>query len=158
MDYRIEDLSKTEKKVIFMIDEGDKVKIESITFTGNANVSAQTLRNAMKKTKVAVFWRILSDNTVYSQANYEADVESIKAVYQARGLQGHRRQGPDPRRLRRRSRRTKPEEDQAAGQDHDPDRRGRQVLHERDPDRRRAAERAADGDGRSDGRLRAERS
>ena len=68
-----------------MIDEGDKVKIESITFTGNANVSAQTLRNAMKKTKVAVFWRILSDNTVYSQANYEADVESLKAVYQARG-------------------------------------------------------------------------
>ncbi len=85
VDYKIEDLSKTEKKVIFMIDEGDKVKIESISFTGNANVSAQTLRNAMHKTKVAVFWRILSDNTVYSQANYEADVESLKAVYQARG-------------------------------------------------------------------------
>ena len=85
MDYRIEDLSKTEKKVIFLIDEGDKVKIESISFTGNENVSAQTLRNAMHKTKVAVFWRILSDNTVYSQANYEADVESLKGVYQARG-------------------------------------------------------------------------
>ncbi len=85
VDYRIEDLSKTEKKVIFLIDEGDKVKIESITFTGNEHVSAQTLRNAMHKTKVAVFWRILSDNTVYSQANYEADVESLKGVYQARG-------------------------------------------------------------------------
>jgi len=85
VDYKIEDLSKTEKKVIFTIDEGDKVKIESISFTGNANVSAQTLRNAMSKTKVAVFWRILSDYTVYSQANYEADVESLKAAYQARG-------------------------------------------------------------------------
>ncbi|MEX0878581.1 MAG: outer membrane protein assembly factor BamA [Thermoanaerobaculia bacterium] len=85
VDYRIEDLSKTEKKVVFVIDEGDKVKIESIMFTGNTAVSAQTLRNAMKKTKVATFWRILSDNTVYSQANYEADVEGIKAVYQARG-------------------------------------------------------------------------
>ena len=85
VDYRIEDISKTEKKVIFIIDEGDKVKIESITFTGNDHVSAQTLRNAMHKTKVATFWRILSDNTVYSQANYEADVESLKAVYQARG-------------------------------------------------------------------------
>ncbi len=85
VDYKIEDLSKTEKKVIFLIDEGDKVKIDSITFTGNDNVKAQTLRNAMKKTKVAVFWRILSDNTVYNQANYEADVESLKAVYQARG-------------------------------------------------------------------------
>ncbi len=85
VDYRIEDLSKTEKKVIFLIDEGDKVKIESISFTGNEHVSSQTLRNAMHKTKVAVFWRFLSDNTVYSQANYEADVESLKGVYQARG-------------------------------------------------------------------------
>jgi outer membrane protein assembly factor BamA len=39
----------------------------------------------MTKTKVAVFWRFLSDNTTYSQANYEADVESLKGVYQARG-------------------------------------------------------------------------
>jgi len=85
VDYRIEDLSKTEKKVLFLIDEGDKVKIESIEFTGNEHVSSQTLRNAMHKTKVAVFWRILSDNTVYSQANYEADVESLKGAYQARG-------------------------------------------------------------------------
>ena len=33
------------------------------------------LRNAMKKTKVNTFWRLLSENTTYSQANYEADVE-----------------------------------------------------------------------------------
>jgi outer membrane protein insertion porin family len=85
IDYRIDDLSKTEKKVVFLIDEGDKVKIESIQFTGNTAVSAQTLRNAMTKTKVAVWWRLLSDNTVYSQANYEADVESIKGVYQSKG-------------------------------------------------------------------------
>jgi outer membrane protein insertion porin family len=85
VDFKIDDLSKTEKKVTFLIDEGDKVKIESIKFTGNANVSSQTLRNAMHKTKVATFWRILSENTTYSQANYEADVESVKAVYQSRG-------------------------------------------------------------------------
>jgi outer membrane protein insertion porin family len=85
IDYRIDDLSKTEKKIVFLIDEGDKVKIESIQFTGNPAVSSQTLRNAMSKTKVAVWWRFLSDNTVYSQANYEADVESIKGVYQSKG-------------------------------------------------------------------------
>jgi outer membrane protein insertion porin family len=85
IDYRIDDLSKTEKKVVYLIDEGDKVKIESIQFTGNTAVSAQSLRNAMSKTKVAVWWRLLSDNTVYSQANYEADVESIKGLYQSKG-------------------------------------------------------------------------
>ncbi len=85
VEFKVDDLSKTEKKVTFLIDEGDKVKIESIKFTGNSNVSAQTLRNAMHKTKVATFWRILSENTTYSQANYEADVESVKAVYQTKG-------------------------------------------------------------------------
>jgi len=39
----------------------------------------------MHKTKVATLWRILSENTTYSQANYEADVESIKGVYQSKG-------------------------------------------------------------------------
>ncbi|MEP6994447.1 MAG: outer membrane protein assembly factor BamA [Acidobacteriota bacterium] len=85
VEYKIDDLSKTEKKVTFVIDEGDKVKIESIRFTGNSAISSIALRSAMHKTKVAVFWRLLSDNTTYSQANYEADVESIKGVYQARG-------------------------------------------------------------------------
>ncbi len=85
VDYRIDDISKTEKKVVFLIDEGDKVKIESIEFTGNSAISSQKLRNAMSKTKVAVWWRFLSDNTVYSQANYEADVESIKGLYQSKG-------------------------------------------------------------------------
>jgi len=86
VDYRIEDLSRTEKKVVFLIDEGEKVKITSIRFTGNAHVSSRALRNAMHKTKVATFWRILSENTVYSQANYEADVESIKGLYQSKGF------------------------------------------------------------------------
>ena len=85
VDYKIEDISKTEKKVVFIIDEGDKVKIESIKFTGNDHVSAQALRNAMHKTKVATFWRIISEDTVYNQANYEADVESIKQLYQSKG-------------------------------------------------------------------------
>lgn len=85
VEYKIDDISKTEKKVTFIIDEGDKVKIESIHFTGNYAVSSLMLRNAMHKTKVATLWRILSDNTTYSQANYEADVESIKGVYQSKG-------------------------------------------------------------------------
>jgi outer membrane protein insertion porin family len=85
VEYKVEDITKTEKKVVFIIDEGEKVKIESIQFTGNAHVSAQGLRNAMTKTKVAVFWRFLSENTVYNQANYEADVESLKNLYQSKG-------------------------------------------------------------------------
>jgi outer membrane protein insertion porin family len=85
VDFRIEDISKTDKKVIFAIDEGDKIKIASIHFTGNKALSERALRNAMKKTKVNALWRILSENTTYSQANYEADVELIKGAYQSKG-------------------------------------------------------------------------
>ena len=86
VDYRIEDVSKTEKKVVFVVDEGDKIKIAAIRFVGNTVFSQQRLRNAMKKTKVNTWFRILSEtSTTYSQANYDADVEMLKAVYQSKG-------------------------------------------------------------------------
>ncbi len=86
VDFRIEDVSKTEKKLIFVIDEGDKIKIAAIRFEGNHVFSQQRLRNAMGKTKVNTWWRFLSEtSTTYSQANYDADVESLKGVYHAKG-------------------------------------------------------------------------
>jgi outer membrane protein insertion porin family len=85
VEFRVEDLSKTEKKVVFTIDEGDKIKIASIQFQGNTVFPAWRLRNAMEKTKVDVFWRVFSENTTYSQANYEADVESLKGLYHSKG-------------------------------------------------------------------------
>lgn len=85
VEFSIEDLSKTEKKVVFAIDEGEKVKITSIEFEGNDVVSDRRLRTAMKKTKINTWWRIASDKTTYSQASYDEDVENVKAVYHARG-------------------------------------------------------------------------
>ncbi|HKF42975.1 MAG TPA: outer membrane protein assembly factor BamA [Thermoanaerobaculia bacterium] len=86
VDFRIEDVSKTEKKLIFVIDEGDKIKIDDIKFEGNHIFGQQKLRNAMQKTKIATWFRILSDtSTVYNQANYDADVENIKALYHSVG-------------------------------------------------------------------------
>jgi outer membrane protein insertion porin family len=85
VDYRIEDISKTDKKVVFVIDEGEKVKIDSINFEGNTVISDRRLRQAMKKTKVAVFWRIASEKTTFNQASYDEDVENVKALYQSRG-------------------------------------------------------------------------
>ena len=86
VDYRIEDVSKTEKKVVFVIDEGEKVKIASIDFEGNQVISDRRLRMAMKKTKVSTWWRFISpEKTTYSQANYDEDVENLKALYQSKG-------------------------------------------------------------------------
>src|SRR5262249_38846560 len=86
VDYKIEDVSRTEKKLTFIIDEGDKIKIADIVFTGNTVFGQQKLRNAMQKTKINTWFRILSEtSTTYSQANYDADVENLKAVYHAKG-------------------------------------------------------------------------
>src|SRR4029077_19275687 len=86
VDFRVEDISKTEKKLIFVIDEGDKIKIAAIKFEGNHVFKQQKLRNAMGKTKINTWWRFLSEtSTTYSQANYDADVESIKGLYHSAG-------------------------------------------------------------------------
>ena len=40
----------------------------------------------MKKTKVNTWFRLLSEtSTTYSQANYDADVENLKAIYHSKG-------------------------------------------------------------------------
>ncbi len=86
VEYRIDDVSKTDKKVVFVIDEGDKVKIAAIVFEGNHLFSQVRLRATMKKTKVNTWFRLLSEtSTTYSQANYEADVESLKGAYHGKG-------------------------------------------------------------------------
>jgi outer membrane protein insertion porin family len=86
VDFRIEDVSKTEKKLVFVIDEGDKIKIAAIRFEGNHVFGQLRLRNAMSKTKINTWWRFLSEtSTTYSQANYDADVESIKGLYHSVG-------------------------------------------------------------------------
>jgi len=86
VDFRIEDISKTEKKLVFVIDEGDKIKIAAIRFEGNHVFGQQRLRNAMSKTKINTWWRFLSEtSTTYSQANYDADVESVKGLYHSVG-------------------------------------------------------------------------
>jgi len=85
VDWRVEGKAKTDQKLVFVIDEGEKIKIASIRFTGNHVFSAPRIRLAMKKTKVNTLWRLLSDKTVYNQANFDEDVESIKHLYQDYG-------------------------------------------------------------------------
>lgn len=85
IDWKIDAAVKSAKKLVFVIDEGEKIKIASIRFKGNAVFSAARIRMAMKKSKVATLLRVLSDKTVYNPANFDEDVESIKHLYQDYG-------------------------------------------------------------------------
>lgn len=85
VDATIETVSASERRVVFLVDEGDKIKIESIRFTGNTVFAQVTLRRALKKTHQAHWWKFWDSKDVYAQANYEEDVDSIKKLYQNKG-------------------------------------------------------------------------
>ncbi|MBL8112092.1 MAG: outer membrane protein assembly factor BamA [Acidobacteria bacterium] len=85
LDAKIEESVPNERRVVFDIDEGDKIKIDQIKFTGNNVFSQGRLRRTMKKTKKAVWYMFWETKNVYNQANYDEDVESVKRLYQDYG-------------------------------------------------------------------------
>jgi outer membrane protein assembly complex protein YaeT len=85
VDATLETMGENERRVVFLVDEGDKIKIDDINFTGNTVFSDRRLYYAMKKTREANFYQFWDSKDVYNQANYEEDVESVKKVYQNAG-------------------------------------------------------------------------
>ncbi|MEO7918964.1 MAG: outer membrane protein assembly factor BamA [Thermoanaerobaculia bacterium] len=85
VDATIETMGANERRVVFLVDEGDKVKIEAIRFTGNSVFSQRKLRGAMHKTRQTHWFMFWDSKDVYNQASYEEDVESIRHLYQDNG-------------------------------------------------------------------------
>ena len=85
VDTLLEPMGENERRVVFLVDEGDKIKIDAIDFVGNTVVSNGRLSRAMKKTRESNFYQFWDSKDVYNQASYEEDIESIKKVYQDAG-------------------------------------------------------------------------
>ncbi|HEV8268995.1 MAG TPA: outer membrane protein assembly factor BamA, partial [Thermoanaerobaculia bacterium] len=81
----IEPIAEKQSRVVFLVDEGDKIKIETIRFTGNTVFKQARLRRAMKKTRQTHWWYFWDSKDVYNQASYEEDVESLRKLYQDHG-------------------------------------------------------------------------
>ena len=82
VDATIENVSDLQRRIVFLVDEGDKIKIESIRFAGNTVFGQTKLRYALSKTKQAHWWRFFDSKSTYNQAGYEEDVEALRKVYQ----------------------------------------------------------------------------
>jgi len=82
IDATTENVSELQRRIVFLVDEGDKMKIESIVFTGNTVFGQTKLRYALSKTKQAHWWRFFDSKSTYNQAGYEEDVEALRKVYQ----------------------------------------------------------------------------
>ncbi len=85
VDTAIEPMGENGRRVVFLVDEGDKIKIQSIDFAGNTVISESRLSRAMKKTRESNFYQFWDSKDVYNQTSYEEDIESIKKVYQNAG-------------------------------------------------------------------------
>jgi outer membrane protein insertion porin family len=74
-----------EGKVLYIIAEGARLRIQSVSFRGNKEIKTGDLRNAIKtKTRSWVFWP-----TYYSEEKVAGDVEKLQNVYWGRGYLDH---------------------------------------------------------------------
>ena len=84
-EFSLEDVGSHERRLIFTIDEGNRVRIEDIKFEGNTVYSDWRLRLSMRDTKeTGMLWR-LTKKDIYNPARLEEDLESVKNVYRKLG-------------------------------------------------------------------------
>lgn len=74
-----------EQIVNIIVDKQNKVKVNSITFTGNEVFSDRTLRNTMKKTNLNSDLIKLFSQKKFTEADYEADLDRILEKYNEYG-------------------------------------------------------------------------
>src|SRR4029078_7964270 len=81
--YTVEDTGPNEKKVVFKVDEGDRVRISDIEFEGNTVFSDSRLRLAMKNTKESAFISRISKKDLYDPAKLQEDLDNVRDLYRA---------------------------------------------------------------------------
>ncbi|MBP3534651.1 MAG: outer membrane protein assembly factor BamA, partial [Muribaculaceae bacterium] len=74
-----------EQIVRIKVNRSNKVKVNSITFTGNNVFSDRALRNAMKKTNISKDLIKIFSQKKFTEADYEADLERILEKYNEHG-------------------------------------------------------------------------
>jgi outer membrane protein insertion porin family len=84
-DFQVEEVSATERRVTFTIDEGDKVRISELDFEGNTVFGDRRLQWAMKKTKESGVLSRIMKRDIYKPAIFEEDLEKVRDLYRAAG-------------------------------------------------------------------------
>lgn len=85
VSYTLEDIGLGQKRAVFTIDEGDKVKIGDIDFDGNTVYGDWRLRLTMKKTKESGLISRISKKDIYNPATIEEDLDKVRELYKKAG-------------------------------------------------------------------------
>jgi outer membrane protein insertion porin family len=83
--YTLEPVSPGEQRVVFTVDEGDRVRIQEIEFEGNEVFTDWRLRQAMRKTRESGPISRIFRRDIYSPANVQEDLDRIRDLYRERG-------------------------------------------------------------------------
>lgn len=86
---QIRDTSEANSMIlVYRIDEGDRVKIDRITFAGNSEISDKKLAKALKNTKAVR--KTFFKTSKFLQEPYEEDLANLIALYNSEGFRDAR--------------------------------------------------------------------
>jgi outer membrane protein insertion porin family len=83
--YAVSEVAPNEKKVVFTVDEGDRVRISDIEFEGNTVFNDARLRLTMKNTKESAFISRISKKDLYDPAKLQEDLDKVRDLYRGVG-------------------------------------------------------------------------
>jgi len=83
--YAVEEVGPNEKKVIFNVDEGNRVRISDIDFQGNRVYNGLRLRLSMKKIKKSGPISRIAKKDIYDPARLQEDLDKLRDLYRASG-------------------------------------------------------------------------
>jgi outer membrane protein insertion porin family len=83
--YTVTDVGPNEKKVVFTVDEGDRVRISDIEFEGNTVFNDTRLRLTMRNTKESAFISRIAKKDLYDPAKLQEDLDKVRELYRGVG-------------------------------------------------------------------------
>jgi outer membrane protein insertion porin family len=83
--YNVEDVGPNEKKVVFTVDEGNRVRISDIEFEGNTVFNDLHLKWVMKKTKETGPVSRFTKKDIYDPAKLQEDLDKVRDLYHGAG-------------------------------------------------------------------------
>ncbi len=85
ISYEIKSLKNDQADIIFTVDEGEKIRIESIVFDGNKHFSDKKIKKAMQ-TQEKGFWSFLTSSGNLDETELDNDVIRIESLYKNNGF------------------------------------------------------------------------
>jgi len=83
--FRLVEGAPGERRVVFTVDEGDRVRIQKLRFPGAKVFARWRMRLAMKKTKESGLISRILRHDIYNPATLQEDLDNLRKLYKASG-------------------------------------------------------------------------